>query len=249
MWPVMVGQYSEELARFQRMLDSAFSGGATSSGKPEDRVVFPLLVCCRDIVEEILFALSEGFGRAGLRAVRTMYECVVVARFLHLHPERVDEFLDKFYLQWAKISQNLGPADRSAEFDSTLRKRVPKYAQGKRLGMQDLDWSGKHTFEMAKEAGQLADLHLMAFDLASAYIHPSSLLFMSAFTPGQTENAPRVGESKQEEEAKFAMMLGYDLMLNAVDLRLKYAPSDSLQLLLDECKADFSRIWGHAPHL
>lgn len=249
MWPVMVVNHGDELRRFQRMLDLALSAGATSSGKPEDRVVFPLLVCCRDIFEEICFALHDGFGRAALRAVRTMYECVVVARFLHLHPEKADEFLDRFYTQWAKISQHLGAKDRSAEFDSKLRMHVPKYAEGKRVGMRDLDWSGKHLFEMAEEAGRLADLHPLAFDLASAYIHPSPLLYMSGFTPGQTEDSPHVGESKQEEEARFAIMLGYDLMLNAVDLRLKYAPSDALQLLLDECKADFSRIWGHSPHL
>jgi len=249
LWRIMIDKHGEELRRFQRMLDSAFSGGATSSGKPEDRIVFPLLVCCRDIFEEICFALRDGFGRAALRAVRTMYECVVVARFLHLHPETADGYLDKFYVQWAKISQHLGADDLSAEFESKLRMHVPKYAEGKRVGMQDLDWSGKHTFEMAKEAGQLADLHPLAFDLASAYIHPSAVLFMSAFTAGQTEGALSVGENKQEEEAKFAIMFGCDLMLNAVDLRLKYAPSDGLQDLLDECKADFFRIWGHAPHL
>lgn len=206
-WSVMIAEHGDELGRFNRMLDSAFGAGAASSGKPEERVVFPLLVCCRDIVEEILFALRDGFGRAALRAVRTMYECVVVARFPHLHPEKADEFLDKFYLQSARIKQNTGAKDRATAFDSEIRRHVPKYDQGKRVGRQDLDWSGKHTFEMAREAGQVADLHPLAFDLASAYIHPSSLLLMSAFTAGLTEETLHVGESRQEEEAKFVIML------------------------------------------
>jgi len=33
----------------------------------EDRVIFPLGVACRDLLEEILFAVSEGFGRLALR--------------------------------------------------------------------------------------------------------------------------------------------------------------------------------------
>lgn len=87
-WSVMIAEHSDELGRFKRMLDSAFSGGATSSGKPGELIVFPLLVCCRDLVEEIFFAVRDGFGKAALRAVRTMYECVVVARFIDLHPEK-----------------------------------------------------------------------------------------------------------------------------------------------------------------
>src|SRR5271166_33251 len=83
-----IAEYGAELMRFREMLDLAFAGGARSSKSPEDRVVFPLLVSCRDIVEEILFALNDGFGRAALRSARTMYECVVTARYLNLHPER-----------------------------------------------------------------------------------------------------------------------------------------------------------------
>src|SRR5271157_592905 len=78
-----IAEYGAELMRFREMLDLAFAGGARSSKSPEDRVVFPLLVSCRDIVEEILSALNDGFGRAALRSARTMYECVVTARYLN----------------------------------------------------------------------------------------------------------------------------------------------------------------------
>src|ERR1017187_2734343 len=104
----IIGQfhrYDSELKRLVELMDLAFARGARSS-TPEDLVVFPLLVSCRDLVEEILFAATEGFGRAALRTVRTLYECIVFARYLNLHPEKQKSFLDVFHVQWAKILQN-----------------------------------------------------------------------------------------------------------------------------------------------
>ncbi len=86
----IVAKYGTELERAREMMDLAFSSGASSTNAPEDKVVFPLLVSCRDSIEEILFAIKDGFGRAALRATRTMYECLVVARHLNLHPEKTE---------------------------------------------------------------------------------------------------------------------------------------------------------------
>jgi len=210
-------------------------------------MVFPLLVCCRDLMEEVLISVHKGFGRAALRAVRTMYECVVVARFIRAHPEKA-ELLDTFHAQWAKIVQNLPTNEVSPTLDEMLRERVPKYG-GKNVSVRDVEWSGKKTLEMAREAGPLADLHPLAFDLASAYVHPSAVLFMSMFTPGSGEDAVCIGEGGHEEEAEFAVMLSYDLVLNAAGLRLKYSPTDNLRSLLAECKTDFARMYGHPAHV
>src|SRR5271157_5848321 len=65
-----IAEYGAELMRFREMLDLAFAGGARSSKSPEDRVVFPLLVSCRDIVEEILSARPQQRIRQGGLAER-----------------------------------------------------------------------------------------------------------------------------------------------------------------------------------
>jgi len=224
------------------------AGGAAASRAPEDRVVFPLLVSCRDLLEEILFAVNEGFGRAALRTVRTLYECVVVARFLHLHPEKTASFLEKFNLQWAKIVQNIPAEYRPPEMHTALSAALPKYASGKMVSMTDLRWTGEDIFKMATEVG-LSPLHSVAFDYASAYIHPSSVFLLSNIsTSGDSEdNILRVSDGSQEAEAREAIRTSHDLILNALDLRLKYSPSDDHQDLLEQCKNDFAQIWGYRP--
>jgi hypothetical protein len=220
-----------ELERVRRLMDLAFAGGAASTSVLEDKVVFPLLVSCRDITEEILLAVKDGFGRAALRATRTMYECVVIARHLNLHPEKTSDFLDIFHAEWAKVYQDIPEARRGASMDQSIAAHVPKYAQQRRVGMKELDWSGTHVHEMAKEAGQLADL------------------LSTLSTSGQDESVIKISEKTQDVESRYAIRIAHDLLLNSVDLRLKYAPSLALQELFGECESDFLRIWGYQPHI
>src|SRR5271157_4141240 len=244
-------RYSTEIALVKATLDLAYGKGAKSSSRPEDRVVFPLGVSCRDILEEILFAVTEGFGRSALRSARTMYECVVFSRHIHLHPEKADDFLGKFHAQWAKIIQNIpDPEKGMPEMHTVISGKVPKYAKGKRVGVRDLDWSDRNTFRMAKEAGALSELHSLAFDFASAFVHPSAVFIlsqMSRLVPGEPQI--QVGTKPQDEEAKQALRIAHDLVLNAVDLRLKYSPSDTLRERLEACKRDFIKIWGYPAHI
>jgi hypothetical protein len=229
-------------------MDAAFANGATSSDLSEDRVIFPLLVTCRDIVEEVLFAIKDGFGRAALRATRTMYECLVTARYLNLHPEKTDDFWNLFYIEWAKVYQDIPPERRNPMFDAELGSHVAKYAQGRRVGMNDLRWSGALIETMAKEAGTLFVLHSSCYTLPSAYIHPGAVSLLSTFsqTPDETLH---LGEQAQDTEAAFALQNAHDLLMNAVDLRMKYAPSAESCQLFDACSTDFAKIWGFAPHI
>lgn len=130
-----------------------------------------------------------------------------------------------------------------------LSAKVPKYAKGQMMGIKDLDWSGENTLKMAKEAGQLGELHSLAFDYASAYIHPSAMFILGVMSlePGSTE--VQLSVKSQDEESKQALRVGHDLLLNAADLRLKYSPSGPLKSLFEECKKDFVSIWGYGPHI
>ena len=247
-WETVTALYAVEIDRIRELMDLAFSRGATSSNAPEDKVIFPLLVACRDIVEEILFAIKDGFGRAALRATRTMYECVVAARHISLHPDKADDFLAIFHAEWAKVFQDIPAQFRNPQIDTEISAHVSKYAAGNRVGLQDLKWSDSQVADMAREAGALAELHSLAFTLASAYIHPGSQFLISQMSM-TSDGVFHVSEKSQDAESAFALRSCHDLLMNAVDLRLKYAPSAELGSLFEICKADFKTIWGYEPHL
>lgn len=247
-WERVTTLYAAEIDRIRSLMDAAFSQGAVSSKAPEDKVIFPLLVACRGIVEEILFAIKDGFGRAALRATRTMYECVVAARYVSLHPDKAEDFLAIFHAEWAKVFQDIPAQFRNPQTDTDIGAHVPKYAAGSRVSLQDLKWSDSQVADMAREAGSLAELHPLAFTLASAYIHPGAQFLISQMSM-TSDGVFRIDEKPQDTASAFALRSGHDLLMNAVDLRLKYAPSGELGRLLEVCKTDFKTIWGYGPHL
>jgi hypothetical protein len=247
---MQIAKHQVELLRIKKAVDLAFGPGQRPSNEQEDRVLFPLGVSCRDLFEEILWAVDEGFGRAALRSARTMYECVAFCRHIHLHPEKADDFLQMFHTQWAKVIQNMPtPEIGMPEVHSQLASKVPKYAAGKRIGLQDLKWTSENTYEMAKEAGRLGELHPLAFDYASAYVHPSAVFLLSHMSEAVPGGEIRVSLDPEDTEATWALQVAHDLILNSVDLRLKYAPPHELQQQLDECKRDFANIWGYPAHI
>lgn len=247
-WQTISRLHAAEINRVRELMDIAFSRGATSSKASEDKVVFPLLVSCRDIVEEILFSVKDGFGRAALRSTRTMYECIVAARYINLYPELAEDFLALFHVEWAKVYQDIPAQFRDPEVDSAIRARVTKYAAGRRIGLRDLKWSDAEVAGMAKEAGALAELHSLAFTLSSAYIHPGAQFLISQISMS-SDGVFHVGEKNEDVESAFALRSSHDLLMNAVDLRIKYAPSKELRSLFEVCKADFENLWGYDPHL
>jgi hypothetical protein len=242
-----LAQYGPELGRLKHALAIAFGASALSVVKPEDCVVIPLLFSCRNIFDEILLAVNEGHGRAALRSARTMYECAVTARYLHLHPEKTGPFLNMLHAQWAKIIQNFPEADRSPEMHKALAAKLPKYAAGKNIGMGDLRWTSDYTLKMAKEAGAIAELHSLAFDYASCFVHPSSMLVLS--TLSLSEGSLAMGKQNQDMEALAALRIGHDLLINALDLRLKYEASEELRKSFEVCTEDFQDVWRYPPHI
>jgi hypothetical protein len=245
-----LAKYGAELVRLKHALDLAFGGSGMKLVAPEEKVVLPLLISCRDIMEEILFAVRDGFGRAALRSTRTMYECAVTARYLHLYPEKTDAFLSMFHVQWAKIIQTIPNVAKTSEMANEIAANVPKYASGKTVNVSDLKWTDDYTLKMAKEVGAIANLHSLAFDYASGLIHPSALLLMSTLSqPVPGGNMFEVGTQSQDWEAISALRVAHDLQINVLDLRLKYAPSDKLNTAFDVCNQDFLKIWGYAPHI
>jgi hypothetical protein len=99
---------------------------------------------------------------------------------------------------------------------------------------------------MAEECGIPSEFHAWAFNYASGFVHPSAVFLIRHLTQG-AEGAIEISSGDQFEESRFALRIAHCLILNAVDLRLKYWPSEALTAALGERKNDFKKIWGYTP--
>jgi hypothetical protein len=225
------------------LLDVAFARGAKSSSANEDRIVFPLGVACRDLVEEILSAVVAEHGRMALRAVRTLYECVVFARYISINPQLTDSYLATFHTQWAMVLQNIPDAAKGmADAHKMISRMVPTYAAGKRVVV---DWSDKSTLKMAESVGIPSSFHAYAFNYTSGFVHPSGMFLLRHLSDGEG-NRIEISSESQDQEGWVALTLAHALILNMVALRLKYGASATLQAGLQRCQRDFESVWGYS---
>jgi hypothetical protein len=246
-----VEKYRNEIDHLRTALDAAF--GANSKANPsasEDRVIFPLGVATRDLFEEVIWLVHEGFGNGALRTSRTLYECVVFCLYINKHPETWNRYLDTMHSQWAKIMQNVPGADQTLpEIHNVLLTRVPKYGKGKGAFIS-LDWNNdKTTYKMASDVG-ISDLfHSLAFNYASGFVHPSAMFLLHSFTRPSPDGPLMTGVDSDSQEWKFALQISHDMTINAMRLRTKYSESPALRGSLKICEIDFRNIWGYQPQL
>ena len=143
------------------------------------------------------------------------------------------------------FSRNIPDAEISMpEVHRTILEQVPEYAAGERI---ELKWDPKNTLKMAEDVNIPSQFHAFAFNYTSAYVHPSAAFILRHISQVQPGGVIVISTRPQDHEAMFALRLSHVLILNALDLRLKYAPSTASSERLEECRKDFVKIWGYQP--
>src|SRR5262249_35125718 len=85
----------------------------TNKSVPSNRKGLTIFMLCRLCIKdfsEILLLSSNAHGFAALQVLRSMFEKLVDASYLHEHPDEIDAFWDYYLLQleklgWEKIAE------------------------------------------------------------------------------------------------------------------------------------------------
>ncbi len=146
--------------------------------------VFMLGRRCANDFSEILWLASNGYGFAALQILRSMFEKLVDARYLHLHKKEVENFWDYHLVLLVK----LGYQEIVQRFDSEWENKVAKFkTSGKKKNRTQPRWTKLSLVDEAKQVGLGDHLH-GAYSLPNAFIHNSSaeiLFALEADTNGR----------------------------------------------------------------
>ncbi len=223
--------------------------------EPTDRVIFYLGRACVEDFFEILLLCGNGYGFGAMRLLRSLYERAVSARYMHLHPDAAEDYLEYYWITKHKESQALlkmygegvlktVPREKRAEIE-TQYARVRERLLKKGIKRPNVTWSKLDFVSMAREVGPLGELILPAYYLPLEQAHSTSAGIVSRL--GGTEEKLTFVDGPQRDEADSCLHLAHNILLQVLALQQEHFAFDVLAEPLTKCYQDFLEIWGERP--
>ena len=194
---------------------------------------------CVEDYNEILLLSGNGFGHGALKTLRGIFEKLVVARYLELHPDAVYDFLDFHAVKAHKLHLD----DYLQRFDpdgAKLNRFKVARKEGARKRLQP-SWTQTDFVSMAEEVG-LGEHVTNAYHFPLEFAHPSVTAVFSLLQEidGQLtiiENGP------QPDLAEIALMMAHYFLLDVLRLQIEHYKRED-EAVLQQCVDDYVYIWG-----
>ena len=254
-WKAFAERHAAFLERFDALkvaADAAFKNAPVL--RPEAPFVIYGLVrqAAQDFLE-ILLLSANGYGLASYKILRGMFERVVTARWIHLHPDQARRFLEWEIVQSGKIARafldGMGDVlrdDHKAKCEQAVADAKPLRAQFtvdacKTCGTTKLNhsWTTADVVSMARAAG-LGDW------VGPAYYEP--LKYEHATAAGLGKLFQRDGDTMalcgtHREEAHHALQLGHFVLLHGLALLQERADDTVLTAAMKAAVAAYHGAW------
>ncbi len=259
--------YPEESEKFQqrhplwpqrfenlvRAINTAFTRTQTMS-EPIDKLVYLYGRMCAEDFMEVLLVCGNGYGAAGMKLLRSMYEHAVTLRYLHDHPEEAGAFMDYHWVQQYKLMKRIletfgedalppdtvaGVKRKYAEVKEDFMITDCKRCYTKRLNNT---WNKLDFVSIAKKSGAIGTLIVPGYFLPLRHAH--------ATFGGLRERLEIVDEcmtfqhESQPEIADQALITAHNCILNVLDVQNERFKIDGLEQQLQTCFQDFLEVWG-----
>ncbi len=241
--------------RFQNLanaVDMAFTRTQMMERAADKFVYFYGRMCAEDFME-IVLVCGNGYGVAGMKLVRSMYEHTVTLRYLHENPEEVENFMDYHRVQQYKLTkpifETFGPGVLSPD---TLAEVERRYAEVKDKFMVTAcdcgakrvnhTWSKLDFVAMAKKTGALGTLIVPGYFLPLRHAHTTfgGLTERLEIVDGRMGFQPE----SQPKMADMALMTAHNCLLNVVEVQNKRFSISGLGEQLQTCLRDWVEIWA-----
>lgn len=218
-----------------------------------DRAVFYLGRLCVDDFFEIMLLASNGYGSAGMRLLRGMYEKIVTARYLQQHPDKTEDLFDFYWVTARKlgdaIEKTFGPGsvpeDKKEEVEKEYSRVRGKFTitDCKKCNSKKLNytWSNLDFVSMAHTAESLRKFIVPAYYIPTLKLHPSLHSIIERLEV--TENLITFKHGAQRQDADNAFFTSHALLLNVLDLQREHFCLKDLENQLETCVQDFVDIW------
>lgn len=216
-------------------LDAVFKHRVT--GNRQGLTVFILGRLCAKDFSEILLLSSNGFGFAALQILRSMFEKVVDASYLHANPTEIDAFWDYYFIQLEKM----GLVDLAKKLDPNWKAIAESFKKKTKRGTRTQPrWADKDLVSTAKKVG-LGDYLKEVYYLPNLFIHNSSAEVMFGLKVEADGSLTPIDYNSPEElqMADIAFIYACFLLFKVLDVEVQHYGWTENETLLQNCLDEF----------
>jgi hypothetical protein len=247
--------FLEGYSHLREAMNIAFLRTLTQS-EPIERFAFGYgRLCCEDF-SEVFLLCANGYGVGALKLLRTLYEHAVTLRYLHEHPEDLNDFWDYAYVAEHKLLKPVletfgerafeGTNIRAAEVENRFQdiKERFKVTDCKKCGTKRLNhtWNKLDFAAMAKQSGRLGTLIVPAYYVPLTHAHSTVASLASRLAPLDGGGFTFV-PTAQRKEADSVLVTAHNVILQVLEVQEERFPLPGLQQKLQTCSQDFLDIW------
>lgn len=247
--------FLERYSHLREALDTAFLRTLTRS-EPIEKFVFGYgRLCCEDF-SEVFLLCANGYGVGALKLLRTLYEHAVTLRYLHEHPEDLDNFWDFSYVAEHKVlkpiietfgerafeNTPIRPTEVEERFQSVKDRFMItdcRKCETKRLNHT---WSKLDFATMAKRSGRLGTLIVPAYYTPLIHAHSNVASLTSRLAPLEGGGFTFV-PTAQRREADSVLVTAHNVILHVLEVQEERFSVPGLREKLQTCSQDFLDVW------
>lgn len=213
----------------------------------------------REDFMEILLLCGNGYGVAGLKILRGLYERAVTATYLAKNPKEVDRFLQYRDVHWGKLlnhtaklfnlreifaEEKLAEIKRSYESaKDDFQEPVCKTCNTTRT---QISWSRLDIASMAQQANpDIAKLYLQCYFMPTLQTHSTASAVFAQMADHPSAGLTFDGDA-QRQYVDDALMGAHCVMLFVLEGQNEYFNLGLREEIAQRCE-DFTEIWGTKP--
>ncbi|HLW70546.1 MAG TPA: DUF5677 domain-containing protein [Candidatus Binataceae bacterium] len=246
--------FLERFSSLKAALEIAFVRKETAKCRI-DVIIFYLGRLCVEDFMEVLLLCANGYGVGATKLLRGMYERLVTARYLCIHPAEIDNFLDFHWVDQYRLAQAIekvfpeGTLDNAKLTDLKSRRdaALPRFmvTDCKKCGTKrpNYTWSKLDFVSMARATGPTGDRIVEAYYLPTQRAHSTVAAVLKRLTEKEGGSLISFDSGAQRKDASTALITAHNLIINVLDLQKDHFKLSTLDAPLQKCLQDFQEIW------
>jgi hypothetical protein len=245
--------WSEMMGNLDKAMNLAFTRVQVMDGVADKFVYFFGRIVLEDFLE-ITLVCYHGYGAAGSKLLRSMYEYTVTLHYLHEHPDEAETFLAYHRIQQNKLisrmietfGESVLPADQIAEIRSQAAAvkenfMVPVCKHPDAEKRINHTWNKLDFVAMANKTGDLGKLIIPGYYLPLRHAHPT---FGGLSERMEIVNGHMALKADaQTELADRSLMTAHHCILDALTVQSQHFKIVGLEEAMHICCQDFLRVW------